>query len=220
MSVVLLVHTREAMNSLHPDQPIARDSGPSVSAMLSDAALLAVVAADPDGTGSQALAAIYDRFAPRCLALARRVTGDAQVTQDVVQDVFVAVWQQAGRYDPARASVASWLLTMTHHKAVDAVRREDHHRRRRASVSLLEVEPDARRGPAEHAAATDAGERVRQALKALSDVQQQALALAYYGGYTQREIASLTSTPLGTVKTRMLAGMRTLARELGDLRMA
>ena len=208
------------MNSLHPDRPTAHASAPSVSAVPSDAELLAAVAADPDGSGTAALAAIYDRFAPRCLALARRVTGDAQVTQDVVQDVFVAVWQQAARYDPDRASVASWLMTLTHHKAVDAVRREDHHRRRRTSASLLDSEPDARRGPAEHAAATDAGKRVRQALATLSEVQQQALALAYYGGYTQREIASLTSSPLGTVKTRMLAGMRTLARELGDLRMA
>jgi len=110
---------------------------------------------------------------------------------------------------------------MTYHKAVDTVRREDHHRRRRTSVNLLETRADPVRGPLEHASATDySGRRVRHALGRLSDVQRQALALAYYGGYTQREIAALTSSPLGTVKTRMLAGMRQLARELGDLRLA
>ncbi|MDQ6649948.1 MAG: sigma-70 family RNA polymerase sigma factor [Actinomycetota bacterium] len=209
------------MTTLRPDPRLNRGSTlPAASTSPTDADLVARIAADPDGSGTQALATVYDRYAARCLALARRVTGDSQVTQDVVQEVFLAVWQQAGRYDPARASAASWIFTMTHHKAVDAVRREEHHRRRRTSATLLETEPDDRRGPAEHASAADASRRVRDALALLSDVQQQALTLAYYGGYTQREIASLTSSPLGTVKTRMLAGMRTLARELGELRTA
>ena len=139
--------------------------------------------------------------------------------EEVVQEVFLALWRDPAKYDPARGGFPSWLLATTHHKAVDAVRREEAVRRRR--VALAE---DADRytsaasdlPPVEDAAwAGLRGERVRQALGSLPAVQREALVLAYYAGYTQREIAERTNTPLGTVKTRMLAGMRRL-RDLLD----
>jgi RNA polymerase sigma-70 factor (ECF subfamily) len=114
--------------------------------------------------------------------------------------------------------VAAWLLTVVHHKAVDAVRREESQRRRqsRAQAELALSEPVAARDVDEEAWTGLVAGRVRTALGGLSTPQREALTLAYFGGYTQREVAALTGTPLGTVKTRMLAGMRRLKQELGD----
>ncbi|MCU1621487.1 MAG: polymerase, sigma-24 subunit, subfamily [Frankiales bacterium] len=164
-----------------------------------------------------ALEALYGRYGRPCFSLARRVVRDEQHAQDVVQEVFLTVWRDAGRFDPARGSFASWLLTMTHHKSVDRVRREETHRKRATTSDLLDDRPDP--GPAvqDEAWSTLRRERVRQALSTLPAPQREALALAYFGGYTQREIAGLTDTPLGTVKTRMLAGMKRLRTSLTGL---
>jgi RNA polymerase sigma-70 factor (ECF subfamily) len=140
--------------------------------------------------------------------------------EDVVQEVFLTLWRDPGRYDGSRGSFASWLLSVTHHKAVDAVRREESLRRRRAqatedAVAMLE-ESEHAPGVDEEVWGLMRRERVRHALRDLPDAQREALALAYYGGYTQREVAALTGAPLGTVKTRMLTGMRRLAEALGD----
>ncbi|SDG59249.1 sigma-70 family RNA polymerase sigma factor [Klenkia brasiliensis] len=159
----------------------------------------------------------YERFRRPAFALARRVLADDVLAEDVLQDVFLAVWKDPGAFDTARGSVASWLLAMVHHKAVDAVRREESHRRRqtRAEDDLRMSEPIAQRDVEEEAAERVVSERVRTALQSLPAPQREALTLAYYGGYTQREVAALTGTPLGTVKTRMLAGMRRLKETLG-----
>jgi RNA polymerase sigma factor (sigma-70 family) len=173
-----------------------------------DLELLRRVAAGDRG----AIDDLYERFRRPALALARRVLADDVLAEDVLQDVFLGIWRDPAAFDDARGSVASWLLTMVHHKAVDAVRREESHRRRTARaeddlalsapIQTSDVEDDAWER-------MEAG-RVRSALQALPDPQREALTLAYYGGYTQREVAALTGTPLGTVKTRMLAGMRRL----------
>jgi RNA polymerase sigma factor (sigma-70 family) len=161
---------------------------------------------------------LYERFRRPAFALARRVLGDDVLAEDVLQDVFLGIWRDPGAFDGARGSVASWLLTMVHHKAVDAVRREESHRRRRARAE----EDLALSAPTQTSDVEDAAwerlvaDRVRTALQALPAPQREALTLAYYGGYTQREVAALTSTPLGTVKTRMLAGMRRLKDTLGS----
>jgi RNA polymerase sigma-70 factor (ECF subfamily) len=159
----------------------------------------------------------YERFRRPAFALARRVVADDVLAEDVLQDVFLAVWKDPGAFDTARGSVASWLLAMVHHKAVDAVRREESHRRRqtRAEDDLRMSEPIANRDVEDEAADRVVSERVRSALQSLPAPQREALTLAYYGGYTQREVAALTGTPLGTVKTRMLAGMRRLKDTLG-----
>jgi RNA polymerase sigma-70 factor (ECF subfamily) len=171
-----------------------------------------------DGDDS-ALEALYDRYGRPAFALARRITGDPVFAEEVVQEVFLALWRAPEKYDPDRGGFPSWLLATTHHKAVDAVRREETVRRRRASLAdeaaaYTSVASDA--PPVEDAAWSGLrGERVRQALGTLPEAQREALVLAYYAGYTQREIAERTNTPLGTVKTRMLAGMRRL-RDLLD----
>ncbi|MCW2615122.1 MAG: polymerase, sigma-24 subunit, subfamily [Frankiales bacterium] len=176
----------------------------------------ALVARVTEGDGG-ALEALYGRYGRACFGLARRILADEQFAQDVVQEVFLTVWRDASRFDASRGGFSTWLLSMTHHKAVDAVRREENLRKRRTTADALETrETDAPR-------VEDAvwsllrRERVREVLATLPDPQRQALTLAYFGGYTQREIAGLTSTPLGTVKTRMLAGMRRMKESLDGL---
>lgn len=169
----------------------------------------------------QALEQLYDRYARPAYSLARRITGDSAFAEEVVQEVFLALWRQPERFQPDRGGFASWLLASVHHKSVDAVRREEAVRRRAQALQAVE---GLNVGGA--SAVTDTedaveklmrGERVRTALLQLPQAQREALTLAYYGGYTQREIASLTSTPLGTIKTRMHRAMHNLRGALDDL---
>lgn len=162
---------------------------------------------------------LYERFRRPAFALARRVLADDTLAEDVLQDVFLTVWKDPFAFDSARGSFGSWLLAMVHHKAVDAVRREESHRRRqsRAEDDLRLSEPIATREVEDEAWNRVVSDRVRAALQTLPAPQREALTLAYYGGYTQREVAALTDTPLGTVKTRMLAGMRRLKENLGGV---
>ncbi|WP_204261200.1 sigma-70 family RNA polymerase sigma factor [Blastococcus saxobsidens] len=162
---------------------------------------------------------LYDRFRRPAFALARRILADDGLAEDVLQDVFLGVWRDPSGYDGARGSFASWLLAVVHHKAVDAVRREESQRRRQSraeDAAVLEA-PVATRDVEDDAWSRVVADQVRTALGVLPTPQREALTLAYYGGYTQREVAALTGTPLGTVKTRMLAGMRRLKAELGGL---
>lgn len=167
-----------------------------------DAALAALVG---EGDGA-ALSTLYARYGRVAYALSRRILGDDGLAQDVVQEVFLTVWRDAARYDATRGSFSTWLLTLTHHKSVDSVRREENLRRRAPAEVLDLTTPE----PDEEVWTALRRDRVRTALAALPDPQREALGLAYFGGYTQQEIARLTDTPLGTVKTRMLLGMRRL----------
>jgi RNA polymerase sigma-70 factor (ECF subfamily) len=171
---------------------------------LQDVALVALVT---EGDGS-ALESLYGRYGRPAYALARRILADEQLAQDVVQEVFLTVWRDATRFDPRRGGFAGWLLTMTHHKAVDAVRREENLRKRRAPADALDLTVSGEPEVDDEVWGMVRRDRVRTALADLPDAQREALGLAYFGGYTQREIAKLTDTPLGTVKTRMLAGMK------------
>jgi RNA polymerase sigma factor (sigma-70 family) len=179
----------------------------------SDADLLRRIAAGDAG----AVDDLYDRFRRPAFALARRILADETLAEDVLQDVFLSVWRNPGAFDGRRGSFSSWLMAMVHHKAVDAVRREESQRRRQtlAEDDLALRAPTATYDLEEEAWAHSVAERVRAALGDLPDSQREALTLAYYGGYTQREVAALTGAPLGTVKTRMLAGMRRLKEGLG-----
>ena len=160
---------------------------------------------------------LYERFRRPAFALARRILADDTLAEDVLQEVFLSVWRDPAAFDRGRGSVASWLLAVVHHKAVDAVRREESQRRRQAQAEdeMALDAPMATRDVEEDAWSRVVAEQVRTAMGVLSATQREALTLAYYGGYTQREVAALTGTPLGTVKTRMLAGMRRLRQELG-----
>jgi RNA polymerase sigma-70 factor (ECF subfamily) len=163
------------------------------------------------------VADVYDRYRRPAFALARRILADDTLAEDVLQEVFLSLWRDPGAYDPTRGGFSSWLLAMVHHKSVDAVRREESHRRRqvRAEEEMARDIPLAARDVEDDAWAHAVADRVRLGLRTLPALQREALTLAYYGGYTQREVAALTGAPLGTVKTRMLAGMRRLKEELG-----
>lgn len=189
--------------------PLRRPDDPA----LDDALLRRIRAGD-----RTAIDDLYLRFRRPAFALARRILADDSLAEDVLQEVFLSVWRDPSAYDRARGSLSSWLLAVVHHKAVDAVRREESQRRRQtlAQEDLTLSEPMAARDVEEEAWTLVVAERVRRALGLLSAPQREALTLAYYGGYTQREVAALTGAPLGTVKTRMLVGMRRLKSELGD----
>ncbi len=176
-----------------------------------DAALMERVCARDGG----ALEALYDRYGRPAYALARRIVGDVTLAQDVVQEVFLAVWRDPGRYDEKVGGFAPWLLAMTHHKAVDTVRREERLRKHGVAQGLSDVDGHHEE-VADEVWSNLRGDRVRGALSALPEVQRTSLTLAYFGGYTQQEIADLTGTPLGTVKTRMQYGMRRLRAMLDE----
>ena len=160
-----------------------------------------------------ALGDLYDRYKTMAYSIAYRITNDATLAEDVVQEAFLGAWRNAARYVEGRGSVKTWLLAIVHHRAIDAVRR------RRPTTELPDVElppPDAFRLPdvwAEVAAGLDA-DTVRDALAQLSDVQREAIELAYFSGLTQQEIADRTATPLGTVKSRMRLALMTMRRHL------
>ncbi len=160
-----------------------------------------------------ALEELYDRYKTMAYSIAYRITGDATLAEDVVQDAFLGAWRNAARYLEGRGSVKTWLLSIVHHRAIDAIRR------RRPTTQLPEredVPPPALTLPdvwAEVAAGLDA-DAVRGALAVLSDVQREAIELAYFGGMTQQEIATRTGTPLGTIKSRMRLGLLAMRRSL------
>lgn len=199
-----------------PSPGAAPDSGASRSGDYEGQDDRALVARVTEGDGG-ALEALYARYGRACYGLARRILVDEQLAQDAVQEVFLTVWRDASRFDAGRGAFSTWLLSMTHHKAVDSVRREENLRKRRTTEDALEVHESDAPQVDDAVWSLLRRERVRQALQTLPDPQRQALTLAYFGGYTQREIAGLTSTPLGTVKTRMLAGMRRMKDSLDGL---
>ena len=172
---------------------------------LSDEELLEAIAAGEE----DALGALYDRFGRVAYGLALRVLRDRALAEDAVQEAFLAVWRAADAYRRERAKPATWILTLVHRRAVDLVRRED---RRRADALAQPGEPSGE-NVAEEAELRDRRSTVQAALRELPEDQRQALELAYYGGYTQSELAERLGVPLGTVKSRMFAGLMRL-REL------
>ncbi|MEU7524666.1 sigma-70 family RNA polymerase sigma factor [Saccharothrix sp. NPDC042600] len=159
---------------------------------------------------------LYDRYARPAYSLARRVCVDPELAEDVVQEAFLVLWRNPAGYDPSRGGFGTWLMTVVHHRAVDAVRRED--TRRRRNVPLTDEVSEHTVPPtegADHAALTGVvGAEVRAALQRLPEDQRQVIALAYLGGYTQIEVAALTGIPLGTVKSRTFAAIRRLRTSL------
>ena len=160
-----------------------------------------------------ALDELYERYKTMAYSIAYRITNDAALAEDVVQDAFLGVWRNAARYAEGRGSVKTWVLAIVHHRAIDAIRR------RRPTTELPEREeapPPAFQLPdvwAEVSANLDA-DAVHQALAGLSDVQREAIELAYFGGLTQIEVAERTGAPLGTVKSRMRLGLLAMRRAL------
>jgi RNA polymerase sigma-70 factor (ECF subfamily) len=183
------------------------DAGPRA---LGDEDLMAEVAKDDQ----QAFAELYDRYADRLYGVIRKVVRDPAMSEEVAQEVFVEAWRQARRYDRRKGAVATWLMTMAHRRAIDRVRSEQASRDREDRASDRGVER-----PFDHTAeqveTNLEHKKVRDALGELTDLQREAIELAYYGGNTYRETAELLDAPLGTVKTRLRDGLIRLRDTLG-----
>jgi len=174
-------------------------------AHLSDEAVLALIARADD----QALAELYRRFGRLAYGLAFRILRDDALAQDAVQEAFLGVWRAAERFTAERAKPSTWLLTLVHRRAVDLVRREE---RRRTEPLQSETEPAA----ADEAELVTQRETIREALRQLPAEQREAIELAYYGGYTQSELAERLDQPLGTIKSRMFTGLARLRETLEE----
>jgi len=177
-------------------------------AHLSDEALVALAARSEQS----ALAELYDRYGRSAYGLALRVVRDEALAEDAVQEAFLALWRTAPRFVPERGRASAWILTLVHRRAVDLVRREE---RRRADALELDAEPGSG-SVDEEAWLRLQRERVQHALRQLPDQQREALELAYYGGFTQSELAERLGQPLGTIKSRMFAGLSRLRELLGE----
>jgi RNA polymerase sigma factor (sigma-70 family) len=178
-------------------------------AHLSDEALVALAARSEQS----ALAELYDRYGRAAYGLALRIVRDEALAEDVVQEGFLSLWRTASRFVPERGKASTWILTLVHRRAVDVVRREE---RRRTDTLEAAPEPAAGTEVDEEAWLRLQRERVQDALCRLPDQQREALELAYYGGFTQSELAERLGQPLGTVKSRMFSGLARLRELLGE----
>ncbi len=180
-------------------------------AHLSDEALVALVARGDES----ALAELYDRVGRVAYGLALRVLRDERLAEDAVQEGFLAVWRTAAAFRAERAKASTWILTLVHRRAVDLVRREERRRADPLDESTAALIASDEPQPDEAAWLRFERERVRDALARLPDSQREAIELAYYGGFSQTELAERLGVPLGTIKSRMFAGLARL-RELLD----
>jgi RNA polymerase sigma factor (sigma-70 family) len=178
-------------------------------AHLSDEALVALAARSEQS----ALAELYDRFGRAAYGLAYRIIRDEVLAEDAVQEAFLTVWRTAARFMPERGKASTWIMTLVHRRAVDVVRREE---RRRADS--IERAPEQETGTSvdEEAWLRLQRDRVQAALTKLPDQQREAIELAYYGGFTQSELAERLGQPIGTIKSRMFNGLARLRELLAE----
>jgi RNA polymerase sigma-70 factor (ECF subfamily) len=177
-------------------------------AHLSDEALVALVARADE----EALAELYDRFGRVAYGLALRIVRDPALAEDAVQEGFMAVWRSAARFVAERAKASTWILTLIHRRAVDLVRREEPRR-----AEPLDSAPQPSGDDTEDEVWLRLRRtRVQEALGRLPEKQREALELAYYGGFTQSELADRLGEPLGTIKSRMFSGLATLRELLAE----
>ena len=171
---------------------------------------MARVAAGDDS----AFAQLYDLLAPRVFGLVRRVLRDHAQSEEVTQEVLLELWRTATRFDPTRASAATWAMTLAHRRAVDRVRSEQASTNRDARIGQRDI-PISYDEVVEEVTTRLDQERVRRCLDTLTTLQRQSVDLAYYGGYTYREVGEMLSVPLPTVKTRMRDGLIRLRECIG-----
>jgi RNA polymerase sigma-70 factor (ECF subfamily) len=220
MSVVSLVDISEARRQArasaranHPAgarlalvQAVEPDSGQD----LSIESLLRDVAAG-DRT---AFAEVYDRISSRVMGLVTRLLRDRAQSEEVTQEVFLEIWQQAGKFDANKGSGMAWVLTMAHRRAIDRIRASQKSHERDLKIGIRDMERDFD-GVSESVEIRIENERVKRSMSRLTALQREAVILAYYGGYSHSEMAEILGIPLGTVKTRLRDGMIRLRDELG-----
>ena len=172
-----------------------------------------VQSSDPD-----AFEAMYDRHGPAAFSLAYRIAGDRNVAEDITQEAFISIWRSSARYQAERGSVRTWVLGIVHNRAIDALRRNTVHSKRRASAEGLEERQEApeRERTDVEAARREEARHVRAALDDLPQEQVRVIELAYFGGFTHTQIADMLKMPVGTVKGRMRLGLEKMRRTLTE----
>lgn len=173
--------------------------------------LLAAAAAGDE----QAFAHLYDQTSARVYGLVLRVLRDDAQAAEVTQDVYVQIWRESARFEPGRGSAMSWMLTIAHRRAVDRARASEATRQRDDRYATRETDRSYDQ-VSEQAQSNIEATSVREALSALTDIQRDAVRLAYFEGYTYREVAALLNIPLGTAKTRIRDGLARLRDAMGD----
>jgi RNA polymerase sigma-70 factor, ECF subfamily len=162
----------------------------------------------------RSFADLYDRTAPRLFGLVKRLLRDHAQSEEVTQEVYLEIWQTASRYDPGKGGAIAWMLTMAHRRAVDRIRASQASRDRDTRVGIRDWNPPTDT-VTEHVEIILESERVKEAMMRLTELQREAVTLAYFDGYSHSEIAALLRIPIGTVKTRLRDGMIRLRDEMG-----
>jgi RNA polymerase sigma-70 factor, ECF subfamily len=221
-----LTPTRRRLDSEHPAKPIKRRCDPlneqpqqpalsSVPTGAAQPAALEDLLADVARGDQAAFAALYDRVHAQVYGLVRRVLRDPSQSEEITQEVLLDVWRTASRFDRTRGSASAWIMTQAHRRAVDRVRSEQSSRNRDTKVAVRDHAGDGFDEVAETVEVRLEHQQVRQAMDRLTDLQRESIELAYYGGYTYREVADLLDTPLGTVKTRLRDGLIRMRDAMG-----
>jgi RNA polymerase sigma-70 factor (ECF subfamily) len=159
---------------------------------------------------ARAFETVYDRHSGAAFSLAYRMVGKRSMAEDVVQEAMLNLWRSGARYERTRGSVRTWMLGIVHHRAIDALRRATVHDRRRTGDEDIAERLEAKERTDVEVVRREEAREVRQALDELPTEQCQVLELAYFGGFSQSEIAEMLETPLGTVKGRMRLGLEKL----------
>jgi RNA polymerase sigma-70 factor (ECF subfamily) len=170
------------------------------------------------GGNPRAFELLYDRHGGAAFSLAYRMVGNRVIAEDVSQEAFLSIWRSRKRYQADRGSVRTWVLGIVHHRAIDALRRNLVHERRRASAEGIEERheaPERERTDVE-AARREEARHVREALGELPDEQCRVIELAYFGGFSHGQISEMLETPIGTVKGRMRLGLDKLRKGLEE----
>lgn len=159
---------------------------------------------------TRALETLYARYSRPAFSLALKILGDREIVEEVVQEVFLRLWTRASGFDPQRGKLLSWLLTITHHRAIDELRRRRSQPETDGLQDRIASAEEPASDPSESYGQVEDRETVQQALIRLPEAQRKPIEMAYYGGLTQVEIAQVLGEPLGTIKTRMRLGMQKL----------
>ena len=180
-----------------------------IQALADEELMLLVQGADP-----RAFEVLYDRHGGAAFSLAYRMVGNRTAAEDIVQEAFLSIWRSRIRFQRERGSVRTWVLGIVHHRAIDALRRNLVHERRRASAEGIEERFEAKELTDVEAARREEAHTLRAALENLPDDQSRVIELAYFGGFTHTQIAEILEQPVGTIKGRMRLGLEKMRRTL------